>query len=190
MIKQYFYIAHWYFRKYQYIKSYTKVLTMHGKMINSVRQPVNTSRSWSMSQRYWHTWTWVSMIISSSPILCIYFIDDLHFKLQPVMTPRLHMMSAEQLNCHIYYSCISDRHFRWFHQCRKNRSGIPHARRVTCRLGDVTFRFTTSYNCYVIHHSYATMKNSYVCGRRLFSGKRLYLYNMQEKTSIMCLSSG
>ena len=72
----------------------------------------------------------------------------------------------------------------------ENRSCIPNARRVTCRLGDVTFRFTTSYNCYVINHSYAIMKNSYGCGRRLFSQKGLYLYNMQEKTSIMCLSSG
>ena len=77
-----------------------------------------------------------------------------------------------------------------FTSAGKTGLASPHARRVTCRLGDVTFRFTTSYNCYVIHHSYATMKNSYFCGRRMFSGKRLYLYNMQEKTSIMRLSSG
>ena len=77
-----------------------------------------------------------------------------------------------------------------FTHAGKTGLAFPHSRRVTLRLGDVTFRYVTSYNCYVIHHSYASVKNSYVIGCRLLSGKRLYLYNIQEKSSIMCLSSG
>ena len=45
-----------------------------------------------------------------------------------------------------------------FTSAGKTGLASPHARQVTYRLGDMKFRFTMSYNCYVIHHFYATMK--------------------------------
>ena len=99
-----------------------------------------------------------------------------------LLSPFTNVSSMEKnLNHILCFSCILDWHFRGFHPCRTQLSGTPKATRVTYRLGDVTFRFTTSYNCYVIHHSYATMKNNYVSSCQMFSGKRIYLYNMQEK---------
>ena len=74
-----------------------------------------------------------------------------------------------------------------FTSAGKNSLASPHARQVMYRIGDGKICFTMSYNCYVIHHSYA--KQVVMSAVVNCLAKIVYIYIICKKKLLPCVES-